>query len=282
MEILISVRAYINSSSLSNYMKAIGVYGAVRQIYRKLIDVTKPETVTVSVDGVDTQINTETIREYNVATGKLEEREAIEDILAHVESGDTVYDVGAHVGLFTCLLAKRLDEMGSSGSVVAFDPHPNNFHKLNENVDLNDIGGTVQTHRVALSNESGSVQFSTETQEAGATHGQIVTTEDVSTREVIETPVDIGDSFVRDSSRDAPDVMKIDVEGAELDVLRGLRGLLEEQKLKHVYVEIHDNHITSYGDSSDEVLEFLEDVGYECTVVQPGAENRTVRASRVA
>lgn len=124
-----------------------------------------------------------------------------------VKRGSVVFDVGAHVGFFS-LLAARL--AGSEGHVVAFEPLPCNADQLQRHVTYNQLSN-VRLLRVAVGERSGTAAF--------AAH------EESSMGSLADNgrPVDIVaiDDLVAAGEIPLPDVVKVDVEGAELRVLHG-------------------------------------------------------------
>lgn len=69
-----------------------------------------------------------------------------------VTSGDMVVDVGANVGTISLVCAKAV---GTRGRVVAIEPHPRIFHCLEENIALNDLGGTISVFNAAAGSQTG-------------------------------------------------------------------------------------------------------------------------------
>lgn len=121
--------------------------------------------------------------------------------------GDTLLDVGAHVGYYT-LVSSGL--VGAGGRVYAFEPNPRNVRFLRRHVEAN-AAANVQVVESAVSDRAGTVRFDFG---SGSGTGHIA---EAGTLEVRATRVD---DFVREQGI-SPGAMKIDVEGAEVRVLRG-------------------------------------------------------------
>jgi FkbM family methyltransferase len=126
-----------------------------------------------------------------------------------------VYDVGANVG-FTSVLAARL--VGAEGVVVCFEPLPANARQIEHNARLNHFAH-IRVCFVALGKEDGEAEF---VLSASPTWGRLATAgftpEKVGT---IRVPIRRLDTFVAEAALPAPDFIKVDVEGAEADVLAG-------------------------------------------------------------
>jgi FkbM family methyltransferase len=131
----------------------------------------------------------------------------------HIDGGETVYDIGAHVGYYT-LVAARL--VGPRGHVVAFEPLPANLSILKEHLHLNRISN-VTIVGAAVGRTTGRATFA---EHLHSTQGHLSNVGNV------DVPVWSLDDYLRDSILEGPSVMKIDVEGAELEVLKGATHLL--------------------------------------------------------
>jgi FkbM family methyltransferase len=143
--------------------------------------------------------------------------------------GDIVWDVGAHIGFFT-LLSARL--VGPTGEVVAFEPVRGNRSRLNESLRLNGVENVVvRGEAVAASNghtvlhpHGSSLMWTLRQGNGSATNTAVhcVTLDRVSVE-------------LR-----SPTLIKVDAEGAELDVLRGARDLLRESR-PAIVIELGDS-----------------------------------------
>jgi FkbM family methyltransferase len=139
---------------------------------------------------------------------------AEQDVFARtVKSGDVVYDLGANVGFYTLLAAKLA---GPTGHVVAFEPVPRNLGYLRRHLALNECEN-VTVVPAAVSDRSGTSRF-----RDGPEH----TVGSLTTSDGYEVNVVTLDAF----DGPLPRIIKIDVEGAEGDVLRGASRVLREAR----------------------------------------------------
>lgn len=150
--------------------------------------------------------------------------------------GDAVLDIGAHVGYFTLLFARLV---GASGSVWAFEPDPTNFRYLQRHVSVNGLRN-VQTRRLAISDEEGTVRFA-----AGRGSG----TGHLSQRGTDEVRSTTIDAFCARSGV-SPSLIKMDVEGAELRALQGAIKVLERARP----VVLLSTHGTQVHDACEDLL----------------------------
>lgn len=167
--------------------------------------------------------------------------------------GRVFFDIGANVGFFT-VLASRI--VGGEGAVVAFEPLPENLRALQEHVRLN-RAQNVTVVAAAVSDRAGTERFGPADNPAMgglAPDGSI----DVATVTL--------DDLVKEGAVRRPDVLKIDVEGAELRVLAGARRTLVEARPAIV--------LSAHGWQLFEACrEFLGQIGYEQHLAKDGRED---------
>ena len=129
----------------------------------------------------------------------------------NLERGDVFIDVGAHVGKYTLKASKVV---GEGGLVVAIEPHPKNYRYLLENIKLNGLKNVVALNLAAWSDRCKVKLFVSEKA------GQHSVKKD-SKRGYIYIQADTLDNILGKLNVEKVDAMKIDVEGAEVEVLKG-------------------------------------------------------------
>jgi FkbM family methyltransferase len=143
--------------------------------------------------------------------------------------GDCVWDVGANLGLYSAAFAERV---GETGHVLAFEPSPTNLTGLRSKVSgLRNV--TVLP--LALGSETGSATFQQGADPLGATSRVI----ERGQSGAVQVPMARGAELVKAGTARAPNVIKIDTEGFELEVLLGLGELLREPTLRALCIEVH-------------------------------------------
>jgi FkbM family methyltransferase len=163
------------------------------------------------------------------------EPSVIRSLQKHLRAGDTCFDVGSHVGYLAILMAHLV---GPAGRVVAFEPVPETFETLQENILLNHLEN-VSLERTAVGEQEGTISlFCDSTQELSWTPSVAAYSMPGSDLRKLSVPVLSLDGYLRKSGL-CPRLVKIDVEGAELAVLRGAREMLRLLR-PVVLVEIHD------------------------------------------
>ena len=177
----------------------------------------------------------------------------IQSILeSHLKAGDTYVDVGANVGLHVMLATHYV---GESGKVKAFEPVPSNLHLLRRNLKLNKITSQCEVFPVALTaSGGGEVEM---TVEAGFSPAASLA-ENFDGRK-IKVPTRTLDECLADLNH-APALIKIDVEGAEHEVLKGGSEIL--RKGPPLLIEVHTFALPAFGSSPEALREYLATFGY--------------------
>jgi len=159
-------------------------------------------------------------------------------LMEAIQPGDLVWDVGANVGYYSQLFAEKV---GVDGRVVAFEPSPASAAKVRELVTR---FPAIQVVPAAMSEQAGRAFFDVSSGEESVTNHLRGGT-DAGAGEAIAVEVLTGDAFA--ASEGVPQVIKIDVEGFEIEVLRGLRATLADRNLRAVLCEVHFGVLESRG-----------------------------------
>ena len=174
----------------------------------------------------------------------------IEAVLLYgLEAGSVFYDVGAHIGLFS-LLAARV--VGKSGSVFAFEADPDNAERIKEHVRRN-MFDQIQVVPCAVWSSAGHLRFERASAQSSRNQGAIVTGPLVGRDNTIDVEAIALNDFAQ--AHPAPTLIKIDVEGAEADVLRGSEEIFARSK-PMLICEVHHGH------AAEDVTRWLNERGY--------------------
>src|SRR5262245_56313149 len=151
-----------------------------------------------------------------------------------VKKGDVVYDIGAHVGYFTILFARLV---GPSGQVVAFEPFPRNFEYILRHVSLNGLQNVVPV-------QAGVAAKSELTHFAAGVHSALgrKSTESLGEGGLQLAVVNLTE-FIREKGLRLPHLIKMDIEGAEMEVIPSIIDFLIENKVK-LLISTHGDLIT--------------------------------------
>lgn len=192
------------------------------------------------------------------AHGRLHEAHVTEHLVEQLRSSRCFADVGALVGYYTCLAAKLRPE----AEVHAFEMDADNVRLLERNVELNGFDNVIAVE-AAVADKAGTLRYAPRSGGGGVFKlASFGTQLDPSLLRDVAT-VSLDDHFAGGND---PDLLKIDVEGAEMLVLRGMRRILDQARPR-VFVEVHPNTIQGFGSRADDVLDLLESYGYRCRQV---------------
>jgi len=189
------------------------------------------------------------------------ERATLEIIQRELRSGDSFLDVGADVGVFTMLAAAVV---GTAGQVIAFEPEVKAFDRLRDNLSLNELRN-VRAFRAALGEEraEGRLCFSS------TSCPSLVRDEDSGPEVQCEfVEVVNGDEFWNLLELPIPHVIKVDVEGYEYSVLKGLRRTLSDPRARLLLCEIHPPLLPK-STTPDAVRELILSLGFTHSVEFP-------------
>ena len=243
------------------------VGGARRRIY-DLFRPTRPCIRQVEYDGARLIVPADQdVGWYLVRDKRWEEKER-RCLARLIERGDTCLDVGAHVGIYSLMMAR----LAAEGRVVAFEPVPLNRDMLRVNLTLNGVTN-VSLEDCILADASGTKRFSISKDTA---FSSLVPTQRKEHDRFIEVRVETLDRLFAERGLRA-DIIKIDTEGAELPILRGGRRLLSTPELRPraLLVELNPQNQRCYGYQPEEVVAYMQGFGYKAysimdKAVRPG------------
>jgi FkbM family methyltransferase len=179
------------------------------------------------------------------------ERPFLRFLRDELQADDTYIDVGAHVGIDAAFVA----EVARAGRVVAFEPAPDTVAVLRSSVGQLD---NVDVIPVALGDAAGTVTLRANPKwhlEDAATRSRFGVGPPVCQAQLVRF-----DDWATDLAR--MDVVKIDVEGGELDVLKGMLHSLRRLRPRVVAVELYGPHLAAARTTEGEIVELLTDLGY--------------------
>jgi FkbM family methyltransferase len=184
---------------------------------------------------------------------------------------DVAYDVGAHHGFMSLVLSKLV---GKTGRVFAFEPIPENQGTIDRLIDMNRLDQVIQVTRLALGESNGKKrmllrEYSSMHQLEEAYQGRGC--DNHSTVDVESCTVD---SFIFERGNPFPQLIKIDVEGAELSVLKGAVKTLEVHRPIFV-VEIHGSQ------NALKIWKLLQGTGYTWYHLAKGSRQQTTSEEKV-
>lgn len=177
---------------------------------------------------------------------------AEEFVCSFLKEGDTFIDVGANIG---CVTAAGALMVGESGTVFSVEPHPQTYKYLETTVAINHCKN-VKTFNIALGAETGVVNFSDERRKDDS--NCVSTTAESG----IRVPCSTLSNLVEEHAVSRIALLKIDVEGFEMQVLRGADAILD--RVDCIYIEVLEHTLRKFEASTSDVLALLKSRGFKC------------------
>ena len=179
--------------------------------------------------------------------------------LVNVRKNSVVFDIGANIGYYSLLAALKMNSerrglsrlVGNKGRVYSFEPNIKNFLFLQKNIEINGFKN-VDCYNYAVGDQNGETQLYLSSENQG--DHQLYSSENRGTELCRVLSVD---SFIEEHGV-VPDVIKIDTQGYDLHVLKGMEGLLESGKSLVLFTEFWDHGNRKGGISSLDYYEFLK------------------------
>jgi FkbM family methyltransferase len=174
-----------------------------------------------------------------------------------VKEGDTVVDLGANVGYYSLLSSKLV---GQRGKVYAFEPHPKSHDLLNKNIEVNKYNNIVPVPK-AVTNRVGTTKFFLSSRWYSGTFYQ-----ERGRERFIEVQTETLDHFFQDKD-DTIDVIKMDIEGGEMDAILGMDTLIRRNENLKMFIEFSPVHLKSLGFTSKEFLDKLQSYNFSTFII---------------
>lgn len=193
-----------------------------------------------------------------------EELVVISDLLENINNNDIFYDIGADAGLYTCFVRRSLTK---ESDVVAFEPHPIRHISLLKNLQRNDLSAITIDIALADTNGEGILEYGIRPEKSKSKRGWRV-------------KLDRGDSVISKKGLSQPNVLKIDVEGAELSVLRGLKKTINSNQCRLLYIETHPEKLDRFNGDINELYDLLQNAGFSISTVNRRESQEFLKAKK--
>lgn len=244
-----------------------GIHQKVQTLTKRVDHNFAPNPYPVEINSRIVRFDISTLPEYNRVSSFLQEKVIIQEIVSAIRDDDVYWDIGANIGTHALLPAAA----HPGARVIAIEPHHRNIAKLIRNKTLNELD-SVTILPIALSDHTGTATLHGADERPG--YGSFSLNNDTA-ETVANVPVRPGDHMIEDGIP-APSVIKIDVEGAECDVLDGLADALSEGSIRTVFCEVHRHE----GVKENDVIRRLENRGYDVSRLSERGPTVFLRADR--
>jgi FkbM family methyltransferase len=178
-------------------------------------------------------------------------------LLHFLRPNDLFYDVGANIGSYTVLASAHC-----KANTISFEPIPSTYSSLIKNIRLNNISNLVVAKNIGLGKNKTVLKFTTSLD----TVNHVISGGESSVVNAVEVQVETGDTILQESR--CPILMKIDVEGFETDVLKGMPNLLSNLELKAIIIELNGSG-GRYGFDEFEIHTTLLNLGFKPSEYNP-------------
>jgi len=171
---------------------------------------------------------------FHLIIGSQNEDAFMGKVFSHVRKGDVVLDVGGHVGMWRVPFAKIV---GETGRVFVFEPEPQGFEALKNNISLNGLDNVEVLNMAVTDRDSKGTFYVRPDKDTHSVFREAPGSSPLKVQhEVVVDAVSV-DRLLREGKIQQPDFIKIDAEGAELQIIAGMKEAAK--KVKAVLVEIH-------------------------------------------
>lgn len=182
-------------------------------------------------------------------------------------SGKTVYDIGGYVGITAMFFSRAV---GETGRVITFEPNPTNAAAIRQHLTLNQLRN-VEVIEIGLGAApvTKTLVYDPNDTAAGSMNQQIQARLLAARHRQVEVVVQTLDACVAANHLPPPDLVKIDVEGMEYDVLRGMQKMLRTPK-PQLFIELHGEGEQQKRANIQNVFTLLQDCNYAIHHVETG------------
>jgi FkbM family methyltransferase len=183
-------------------------------------------------------------------------------VMSFLKPGMVFFDIGANLGQYTLLAAQQV---GPTGKVHSFEPSDRMFKELTFNVTLNNFDDICRLNNLAISDTIGTARLSC--RQAGAEVFGSLGDQDWVDGYPVTGYKDVQtftlDEYMRQQDIEHVDLIKMDIEGAELPALRGGQQLLSEPQAPAIVLEMADVNTEGFGYKAMETWDYLLTMGYQ-------------------
>ncbi len=199
-------------------------------------------------------------------------------IKKQLKPGDIFLDIGANLGTYSLSAAGCLDRL-KGGMVYAFEPVPYIFERLVRHIEINKADHIVPG-KLAIYNETTKLDlYVSDRENIGMSS---ILHHDTESGEVVEAEAIRMDDFIEANRINKVDLVKMDIEGAELFALQGMVNTLQKHR-PALLIEISENVLGANSDQGREIFELMQHYGYapyfieqsgDVVPMQPGTERK--------
>jgi FkbM family methyltransferase len=177
------------------------------------------------------------------------------EIIGKILLPDSIFlDLGANIGLHSIFATKYLTGMGK---VYSFEPTPNTFNYLVENIKINNLTEKIIPENIAITYQNGYAYFLvTKNSECNSIVTEL--NDDVST---IKVPTMSIDNYCKSNNINKVDLIKMDIEGQELNAMKSMIDTVKNNESIKIIFELHENNLKNNNEEPYTILSYLNSMG---------------------
>jgi len=200
---------------------------------------------------------------WDLVLGKDLEKNVKQEFALNVNDGDTVIDVGSHIGEYTLLGAKLV---GEKGFIISIEPDHGTVKSLKENIILNNFKNCLVLEKAIGKKVETKPLYKVSEEDIYGYLDPYVKNKKL--KKYSEIEVTTIDEIILSNNLDSVNLLKIDVEGFEYEVLLGCNNALKNNKIKKIIVETHSEYLKAKGIDEDSIYTLLKEHGFTIKKIQ--------------
>jgi FkbM family methyltransferase len=243
-----SIAFIMNNSELRKFLRKVGVCVSSR-LY--------PNGVIKNVGGIDTFRMSSEFTFYNFEEWGSGKNNGFSKLVELAKGKSVVFDIGAHIGICALPISKA---MKKGGVCYSFEPARANRRHLETHLRMNNVDSVIIVPCLVGDKCDDSVEFFESSTDSGMNSLCQPKNKDSIYNKIVKEQITL-DSFVAKNGC-IPELIKIDVEGAEISVLKGAKSVLRKYH-PEIIISVHPKHLKILGHSVDELKKMVCDLDYQ-------------------
>ncbi|MBU6430874.1 MAG: FkbM family methyltransferase [Patescibacteria group bacterium] len=218
----------------------------------KILKIIMPKETEIE-DGVFLELDqSDPVASGAIALGVYEKYES--DIFrSKIKQGMTIIDIGANLGYYAAIAARRA---GERGLVIAFEPEPNFFKLLSKNISRNNLKN-ASLFEMAIADKNGKMELFLSNENKG--NNSLIQSENLKTSVRVKSVT--LDDFITSRKIEKVDIVKMDIEGAEILAIEGMKKTLIKHK-PLLFLEFSPHSIVKLNRNPTDFISILSGMGY--------------------
>jgi FkbM family methyltransferase len=239
---------YLNLLKKLSRGRRFGKHPIFRPILKKLHQYLKPDFIIIQNQKIFLDPKDSLQLSLNGIYGKLE----TEIVKNEIKPNDVVIDCGAHIGYFTLLFAMLV---GPTGKVFSFEPEPKNFELLKKNVEINNYNNVTTECKVVSDQNKKCTLYTFET--SSGANRIYKPNNDLNPKPIEVDSISLDEYFKNSEFLKKIKFIKIDVEGAEILILKSMKSIFKENDDIKLLLEFNPKFLSEIGSTLSDFFDIL-------------------------